>query len=200
MNIVTLRGVISEPAVFSHESRGNVYYKLFLTTTRLSGTEDTVRVLMHEPLLKTYDPEVGASVEIEGTMRSFNNKTGEGNRLYLSVLAKSITVTDLPAENRVELSGALCKEPIYRRTPLGREICDMMLAVPRLYGKADYLPIIAWGSQARIASELKIGDRVSIDGRFQSRQYIKVIDDVSYEKVAYEISATRIIPEIIPNA
>lgn len=192
MNVIFLRGTVSEPPVYSHESHGQRYYQLTVATTRLSGTEDHLRVLVPEPLLQMCGPEPGSRVATEGTLRSFNNKSGQGSRLVLSALAKSLTPTDEPSENRVELSGTLCKPPIYRRTPLGREICDLMLAVPRPYGRADYLPIIAWGTCARACADLTVGNAVSIEGRFQSRKYVKIIGEDSVERTAYEVSAIHV--------
>ena len=194
MNSILLRGAVSEAAVYSHESHGQQYYQLTLTTTRLSGTEDHLRVLLPETLLHSCDLGPGGRVALEGTLRSFNNKSGEGSRLILSALAKSLTPDDGASENCVELSGTLCKAPIYRRTPLGREICDLLLAVPRAYGRADYLPIIAWGSCARACADFAVGDAVIVEGRFQSRKYIKLIGDESVEKTAYEVSAVRVEP------
>ena len=196
MNSILLRGTVSEPPGYSHESHGQRYDQLTLSTTRLSGTEDRLRVLLPEALLQLYCPERGDAVTMEGTLRSFNNKSGQGSRLVLSALAKSLSPMEPGefAENRVELTGTLCKPPIYRRTPLGREICDLMLAVPRTYGRADYLPIIAWGICARACAELSVGDAVSVEGRFQSRKYVKQTDDGSVEKTAYEVSATHVEP------
>ncbi|MCL2029971.1 MAG: single-stranded DNA-binding protein [Oscillospiraceae bacterium] len=192
MNNVLLRGTVSEPAAYSHESHGRQYFQLILATTRLSGTEDLLRILLPEMLLQGCDPRPGDRVAVEGALRSFNNKSGRGSRLVLSALAKSLTLCDGPSENRVELAGTLCKPPVYRRTPLGREICDLMLAVPRPYGRADYLPIIAWGTCARVCADLGVGDAVSIEGRFQSRKYIKLVGDASEEKTAYEVSAVHV--------
>lgn len=198
MNSILLRGTVSEAAVLSHESHGQMYYQLVVSTTRLSGAEDSLRVLAPEAALRVYHPGAGERVEIEGALRSFNNKSGQGSRLVLSALAKSLQPTEEPSVNHVELSGTLCKAPIYRRTPLGREICDLIVAVPRPYGRADYLPIIAWGVCARMCSALPVGDPVFVEGRFQSRKYIKLIGDSSVEKTAYEISATRIEQESCP--
>lgn len=192
MNSILLRGTVIETASFSHDSHGQIYYQMILSTTRLSGAEDTLRVLVPEPLLHGFRPLARESVEMEGTLRSFNNKSGQGSRLVLSALAKSIRPTEEPSINQVELSGALCKNPIYRRTPLGREICDLIVAVPRPYGRADYLPIITWGVCARACSGLAVGGAILVEGRFQSRKYIKIIGEESVEKTAYEISATRV--------
>ena len=194
MNTILLRGAVSDAPAYSHESHGLRYHRLTLATTRLSGTEDHLRVLVPEDLLNTYTPILGDRVEIEGVLRSFNNKSGQGSRLVLSALAKSLRQTEAGevSENRVELSGALCKPPVYRRTPLGREICDLMVAVPRAYGRADYLPIIAWGICARASADFTVGDTVVVDGRFQSRKYVKLIGEESVEKTAYEVSAIHI--------
>ncbi len=193
MNMVFLRGEILQTAVFSHASHGTSYYQMIISTERLSGTCDNIKVLLSETVLQAHDLVIGEKVEIEGTIRSFNNKSGEGNRLILSVLAKEIRgATDEASENKVTIMGTLCKAPIYRKTPLGREICDLMIAVPRHYGRADYLPVIAWGVCARSGSELGIGDIINIEGRFQSRVYTKIIQGEPVEKIAYEISAVSL--------
>ncbi|MDR1736193.1 MAG: single-stranded DNA-binding protein [Oscillospiraceae bacterium] len=192
MNSILLRGVISEEARYSHESHGVRYFSLTISTVRLSGTRDISKVLISESALHMFSPGVGERVEIEGALRSFNNKSGQGSRLVLSTLAKVIRPSQESSENRVSVQGVVCKTPIYRRTPLGREICDLMIAVPRAYGRADYLPVITWGICARMSAELDVGDSVSVEGRFQSRSYVKNVGEESVEKTAYEISAIHI--------
>ena len=197
MNSIILRGRVSGLPRYSHESHQTRYYQMELTTTRLSGTEDILRVLLGEPLALAHaDLFPGESVELVGSLRSFNNKSGQGSRLMLSALAKALSHSELPSENRVLLSGTLCKPPVYRRTPLGREICDLMVAVPRRYGRADYLPVIAWGTCARLGAEKEVGDAITVEGRFQSRKYVKLLGDLGEERVAYEVSAVHIDGEI----
>ena len=152
-NDVLLEGTVSGQPEFSHENHGARFYRFFLEVPRLSGQTDLLPVLVPETLLSQVPG--GSALRVRGQLRSFNNRTGVGNRLVLSVYA---TEAETPAGqpcNRIVLSGALCKPPIFRKTPLGRSICDLMLAVPRRYGRADYLPVIAWGQLALRASRLK---------------------------------------------
>ena len=159
---------------------------------RLSGTPDTLPVLLPEPLLDTVQTE--APLRVQGQLRSFNNRSGVGNRLVLTVYAQAIQPGTGEPCNRILLSGALCKPPVFRRTPLGRSICDLMLAVSRRYGRADYLPVIAWGQLAVRAARLQVGDPLSLEGRVQSRAYRKVLEDGSIQdRVAYEVSAMHLL-------
>lgn len=195
MNTVFLRGAATDPAAFSHESHGVRYYQINVAALRLSGAHDVLRVLMSEDTLRSYCPRAGETVEVEGQLRSFNNKSGIGSRLVVSVLARDIRPGSGESENSVSLSGSLCKAPVYRKTPLGREICDLLVAVGRPYGRADYLPVICWGQTARTCAELEVGTRINIEGRFQSRNYIKQTGEDAVERVAYEVSATHVAPE-----
>ena len=138
--------------------------------------------------------EIGGRAYVTGQLRSFNNKSGHGNRLVITVLAQDIQPGCPESRNRILLSGTLCKPPILRRTPLGRSICDLMLAVGRRYGRADYLPVIAWGQLAVQAARLQVGDTLSLEGRVQSRTYRKVLEDgTAQERVAYEVSAMHLL-------
>lgn len=195
MNVVLLRGAVVNPAYFSHESHGVRYFQMDIAAMRLSGTQDVLRVLVPEDILRVFDPCTGDIVELEGQLRSFNNKSGVGSRLVVSVLARNLRPGTGESENSVLLCGSLCKDPVYRKTPLGREICDLLLAVPRPYGRADYLPVICWGQTARCCAELGVGARVTVEGRFQSRNYIKQTEGAAVERVAYEVSAVRVEPE-----
>ena len=133
-------------------------------------------------------------LRVRGQLRSFNNRSGVGNRLVLTVYAQAMEPGSGEPCNRILLSGALCKPPIFRRTPLGRSICDLMLAVSRRYGRADYLPVIAWGQLAVQAARLQVGDTLSLEGRVQSRTYRKVLEDgTAQERVAYEVSAMHLL-------
>ena len=151
--MVLLRGELTELPRFSHENHGRSFDRMTLEVERLSGVRDIIHVIADHALLEELDPTAGTMVEVEGQVRSFNNRTGEGRRLIISVYAASILACDGLPENRVYLRGRICREPVYRRTPLGREICDVMLAVERRYGRTDYLPCILWGSLARLAGE-----------------------------------------------
>ena len=191
-NEVLLEGTALEAPVLSHENHGTRFYRFPLEVPRLSGTPDTLPVLLPEPLLDTVQTE--APLRVQGQLRSFNNRSGVGNRLVLTVYAQAIQLGTGEPCNRILLSGALCKPPIFRRTPLGRSICDLMLAVSRRYGRADYLPVIAWGQLAVRAARLQVGDPLSLEGRVQSRAYRKVLEDGSIQdRVAYEVSAMHLL-------
>ena len=191
-NEVLLEGTALEAPVLSHENHGTRFYRFPLEVPRLSGTPDTLPVLLPEPLLDTVQTE--APLRVQGQLRSFNNRSGVGNRLVLTVYAQAIQPGTGEPCNRILLSGALCKPPIFRRPPLGRSICDLMLAVSRRYGRADYLPVISWGQLAVRAARLQVGAPLSLEGRVQSRAYRKVLEDGSIQdRVAYEVSAMHLL-------
>lgn len=191
-NEVLLEGTALEAPVLSHENHGTRFYRFPLQVPRLSGTPDTLPVLVPEALLTAVRLE--GPLRVRGQLRSFNNRSGVGNRLVLTVYAQDIQPGTGAPCNRILLSGALCKPPIFRRTPLGRSICDLMLAVSRRYGRADYLPVIAWGQLAIRAARLQVGDPLSLEGRVQSRAYRKVLEDGSIQdRVAYEVSAMHLL-------
>lgn len=187
-NAVTLHGRVASAPVLSHENHGEVFYAFGLTVCRLSGTPDHLNVLAGRPVLEQCPLEEGDEVTVEGEVRSFNNRSGQGSRLVITVYAKQLRREQGEDENHLELSGALCKAPIFRRTPLGRDICDMMLAVNRRYGRTDYLPCIAWGGLAHRCAAMEVGDRVRLEGRLQSRTYTKRLGDVQEERTAFEVS------------
>ena len=190
-NRAQLRGEVAGAPQFSHENHGITYERFPLSVRRLSGYSDVVNVLVPRPLLEEYPLAPGMEVEVEGEVRSFNNRSGTGSKLVITLLARRLGPGDGVHSNTLTLSGVLCKPPIVRKTPLGREICDLMLAVNRRYGRADYLPCIAWGALARRCGALGVGDGIRLEGRFQSRNYTKVVDGQSQERVAYEISVMR---------
>ena len=195
-NTAELRGTLEGPPELSHISRGMEYYSVTLSTRRLSGTRDRANVILPRSLLPCL-PEPGEKLWLRGELRSFNNRSGSGSRLVLYIFGQEAAPAEDPGEdkNEVALTGALCKPPIWRRTPMGREICDLMLAVNRRYGRSDYLPCIAWGKNAQAASLWEVGTGVSLLGRFQSRGYVKTTDSgESLEKTAYEVSVTAFLP------
>lgn len=194
-NRAELRGAAAEASRFSHESRGIRFHIFPLETVRLSGTPDRLNVLVRESMLLRQPVEAGDRVSVTGELRSFNNKSGVGNRLILTVLARELEIPAGPEdENHIVLTGALCKEPSLRVTPMGREICDIILAVPRRYRRSDYIPVIAWGQQARRLAEAPVGTQLTVRGRLQSREYVKVLDGESQRRMAFEVSAADVFP------
>ena len=190
-NEVILEGTPVGAPERSHENHGLVFFRQLLEVPRLSGTPDVLPLLLRQeqlPLLET-----GGPLRVEGQLRSFNNRGGSGRRLVLTVYVQALWPGEGETVNRIILDGTLCKPPIYRRTPLGRSICDLILAVPRSYGRADYLPVIAWGQVASQASGLSVGDALSLEGRVQSRVYRKVTDSGVEERVAYEVSVMQLL-------
>lgn len=177
----------------SHMNHGIQYDTFPLEVERLSGARDILNVVASRELLTACPIRLGESYRLTGEVRSFNNRSGVGSRLVISFFARAIAPDDGEPENRLELEGALCKAPILRRTPLGREICDLLLAVNRPYGRSDYLPCIAWGSLARSCGTLSVGDRVHLLGRLQSRTYRKLVDDHEEERTAYEVSMISLL-------
>ena len=190
-NRVELCGTVLEAPVLSHVNHGCAFYRFPLSVLRLSGQPDKLQIIAPQSLLASLPVSSGDTVTVLGQLRSFNNKSGQGSRLVLSVFAQSMTPGGTAPLNRIQLSGILCKQPVLRRTPLGREICDMILAVNRRYGRADYLPCIAWGAVAQQTAAMTTGDRLTIEGRVQSRTYTKVENGVSTERTAYEVSIMR---------
>ena len=192
-NRAELCGTAVQPPEFSHASRGIRFYTFPLETLRLSGTADRLNIVLRESMLPLV-PAAGERVRIRGELRSFNNRSGVGSRLVLTVYAREIDDGGGPDENHILLTGAICKTPNYRVTPMGREICDIILAVGRRYRRSDYIPVIAWGVQAREIVGCPVGTQLSVRGRLQSRTYAKVIDGVSYPRQAFEVSAADILP------
>jgi len=188
-NTIRVRGSLQELPVFSHENHGRQFYKFYLEVPRLSGTVDLLPVIAPRQLLMDIDPCAGGMLTVTGQIRSHNQRTDGVRHLMIFIFASAIVVEDGEPLNEVLLEGPLCKEPTYRRTPLGREICDAMLAVPRAFRRADYLPCILWGSTAQQVAACHTRDCVRICGRLQSRIYTKLTPDGPVEKTAYEISA-----------
>lgn len=188
-NCITLRGSLEQLPQFSHENHGIRFYRFFLEVPRLSGAVDTLPVIAAQSLVEAIDPFGGQMLTVTGQIRSHNSRTGQRRQLLVFVFAASITAEDGEPVNEVVLEGPLCRDPIYRRTPLGREICDVMLAVPRAFRRADYLPCILWGRTAQEISECACRDRIRILGRLQSRTYTKLTQEGPQERITYEISA-----------
>ncbi|MCX4303511.1 MAG: single-stranded DNA-binding protein [Clostridia bacterium] len=203
-NHLVLIGKIVSEKNYSHEIYGEKFYVFSLEVVRLSSTTDIIPITISERLLTNVDISIGREVKVEGQFRSYNSYENERNRLILTVFAKEIEeFVHNEAEdkelvtNEVELVGYICKKPIYRQTPFGREIADVLLAVNRAYNKSDYIPCIAWGRNARFCQNMEIGAEVKITGRVQSRSYEKKHEDGTTEtRVAYEVSiASMEVPE-----
>ena len=194
-NEVFLRGTVDSPLTYSHEVYGEGFYSFFIKIFRLSNISDRISVTVSERLIKDLDICEGMEVSVEGQFRSYNNYSQEGNRLILTVFARDIFLSDESGEknpNQIYLNGFLCKEPVYRTTPFGREITDLLLAVNRAYNKSDYIPCISWGRNARFSSTLEVGDNIKIWGRIQSREYQKKLsEEETITKTAYEISVSK---------
>ena len=187
-NRVLLCGTMAGAPVWSHSVRGQDFYRFPLEVLRLSGSSDVLNIVLRRGQLAAVEAAERSRIAVTGELRSFNNRRGEGAKLVLTVLAKEIALTDGPDENRVTLTGTLCKAPNPRVTPMGRDICDLMLAVNRHYGRSDYLPCICWGALARRAERWSVGTRLHLEGRFQSRRYIKMTPEGPVDRVAYEVS------------
>ena len=188
-NQITLRGSLLALPHFSHENHGKKFYRFTLEVPRLSGAIDLLPVVAEEEILNSLDLSGGEMLTVIGQVRSHNLRTDGIRRLLIFVFAQSIVCEDGEPINDVIIEGPLCKDPVYRRTPLGREICDVMLAVSRGYKRADYLPCILWGRTAAEGSACQIRDIIRICGRLQSRIYTKQTDNGPEERTAYEISA-----------
>ena len=188
-NEITLRGILQSLPQFSHENHDKRFLRFFLEVPRLSGAVDILPVVAEQETLNQLDPTAGGMITVTGQVRSHNQRTDGVRHLMIFVYATGIVAEDGEPINDVILEGPLCREPTYRLTPLGREICDAMLAVPRAFRRADYLPCILWGRIAQEVSKCHTRDVISIRGRLQSRIYTKMTEDGPQERTAYEISA-----------
>ena len=196
-NQVTMMGEIVSAFQFSHEVFGEGFYMVELAVSRLSNYSDYIPLMVSERLIDTEQDYTGQFIRISGQFRSYNRHEEKKNRLVLSVFVRELEFWDEIDENektnQIFLDGYICKEPIYRKTPLGREIADVLLAVNRSYGKSDYIPCICWGRNARFASGFTVGCHIQIVGRVQSREYVKRISEEEVEhRVAYEVSVSKV--------
>lgn len=189
-NRITLTGTLASLPEYSHQNHELKFFRFLLSVDRLSGTEDLLPVLAAEDVLAQADLFAGERFTIEGQIRSFNNREPVGRRLILCVYALSLTTTQEPMQNEAVLTGTVCKPPVYRQTPLGRQITDLCLAVPRLYRRTDYIPCILWGRTAMAAAEYPIGTELTLTGRLQSRTYLKNLGETSETRTAYELSVS----------
>lgn len=196
-NRAELRGIVEEEPVFSHEIFGEKFYLFILCSPRLSGVGDRIRVIVSERIMADCCIKKGFRLSVTGQFRSYNSCDGNASHLVLSVFAWDIAELCEEAyegaANSLYLNGYVCKEPVYRTTPFGREICDILLAVNRTYNKSDYIPVIAWGRNARFLRHATVGSNIKVWGRIQSRTYQKRLDDDEMvEKTAYEVSVGRL--------
>ena len=196
-NQVTIMGEVVSAFTFSHEVFGEGFYMVDVSVKRLSNSEDRIPVMISERLIDISQDYTGEFLMISGQFRSYNRHEEQRNRLVLSVFAREVEFIEEELDgaktNHILLDGYICKLPIYRKTPLGREIADLLLAVNRPYGKSDYIPCICWGRNARFASTFQVGEHVQILGRIQSREYVKKLTETETEKrVAYEVSVGKL--------
>lgn len=200
-NIVKIIGKITTPVKFNHEMYGEGFYNFEVEVPRLSESVDILQVTVSERLIMNMDISINSYVEISGQLRSYNRYINNASRLILTIFTREIRVLDdeeeryelLKHPNEIYLDGYICKPPVYRTTPFGREITDLLLAVNRPYNKSDYIPSIAWGRNARFCEKLLVGDHIKIWGRIQSREYQKRHDEEEVEtKIAYEVSIFKL--------
>ena len=196
-NCIVLHGQLQDIPQFSHENHGRRFFRFCMEVPRLSGAVDILPVIAEESLLLSLDPCGGEMLTVTGQIRSHNQRTDGVRRLIIFIFAASVVAEDGEPVNEVTLEGPLCKDPTFRRTPLGREICDAMLAVPRAFGRADYIPCILWGRTAQEIADCHTRDLIRVCGRLQSRRYTKQTDDGPVERIAYEVSALN--AEYIPE-
>ncbi|MBE5962461.1 MAG: single-stranded DNA-binding protein [Lachnospiraceae bacterium] len=196
-NQVSVAGEVISEFTYSHEVFGEGFYLVDVLVNRLSNSYDIIPIMVSERLIDVKQSCKGKYVEVSGQFRSYNRHEDNKNRLVLSVFAREIKVCDEEPEgvkpNYIFLDGYVCKPPVYRKTPLGREIADILLAVNRPYGKSDYIPCICWGRNARFAESFEVGGHIQVWGRIQSREYQKKVSESDFEKrVAYEVSVSKL--------
>lgn len=192
-NNVLIKGKIVKLPAYSHSVMGEGFFEMYVEVKRLSDETDVLPVTISERLIEGFN--LGDEIGISGQFRSYNKLEGEKSKLMLTIFVKElIDPNDIQAVNQINMVGYICKEPIYRTTPFGREICDVLLAVNRAYNKSDYLPCIAWGRNARFVKDLGVGEKLEVQGRIQSRRYQKKVEGNEVEtKVAYEISLSSVV-------
>lgn len=193
-NAVKISGEIVSDFTYDHEMYGEGFYKVFVQVTRISGNLDTIPVMVSDRIIDVNKNLTGEMVAIEGEFRSYNKHLLGANKLLLFVLCKKIEIVKYCMnEDEIFLRGFICKNPIYRKTPFKREISDLLIAVNRYYGKSDYIPCICWGRNARFVGQLEVGTHIEINGRIQSRGYVKLHEDGTEEqRTAYEVSVSKI--------
>lgn len=194
-NSIYVSGKVIEECEFSHEIYGEGFYLFKISSERLSDNEDILPITISERLIDKSKITIGTRVEVIGQLRSYNNYNSKKNKLVLTIFAREINLLEEETEqnpNQIFLNGFICKPPVYRKTPFGREISDILVAVNRAYNKSDYIPCIAWGRNARYLSTLGVGANIKLWGRVQSRKYQKKNGDIIEQRVAYEVSISKI--------
>ena len=196
-NQVTIMGVVASGFTYSHEVFGEGFYMADVLVKRLSNSNDRIPLMISERLIDVTQDYTGEAIKVYGQFRSYNRHEEQKNRLVLSVCVREVEFIDEELDgaktNHILLEGYICKKPVYRKTPLGREIADLLLAVNRPYGKSDYIPCICWGRNARYASGFEVGEHVQILGRIQSRDYVKKISETETQtRTAYEVSVSKL--------
>ena len=193
-NKLQLIGTIVKEPIYTHEVFGEGFYETVISVPRLSEQKDLIPITISDRLLARYEVKVGDKINIVGQFRSYNKLEGEKSKLLLTAFVRDVLPEDEGmSPNIIEITGFICKPPIYRTTPFKREICDVLIAVNRAYNKSDYIPCIMWGRNARFVQNMKVGDKLSVVGRIQSRTYVKNLgNDVLEERVAYEVSVSKI--------
>ena len=193
-NKIYLEGTVSSELKFSHEMYGEGFYTFSLDVMRLSDTTDSLCITVSERIITNIDLSIGNDVIVDGQLRSYNKFVDGSNRLILTVFARNIEPCEERSKNPNEifLDGYICKAPVYRTTPFGREIADVLLAVNRAYNKSDYIPTIAWGRNSRFCQTLEVGENIRVWGRLQSREYQKKVgENETVKKIAYEVSISK---------
>lgn len=195
-NKLQLIGTLVKEPIYTHEVFGEGFYETVIAVPRLSEQKDYVPITISDRLLARHEVKVGDKINLVGQFRSYNKIEGERSKLLLTAFVRDLLPIDEAAcPNSIEITGYICKTPIYRTTPFKREICDVLIAVNRAYNKSDYIPCIMWGRNARFVQNMQVGEKLTVTGRIQSRVYVKNLgDDKIEERVAYEVSVSKIIP------
>lgn len=195
-NKLQLVGTVVKEPIYTHEVFGEGFYETVVAVPRLSEQKDFIPITISDRLLARHEVQVGDKINLVGQFRSYNKIEGEKSKLLLTAFVRDLLpIDETVTPNSIEITGYICKPPIYRTTPFKREICDVLIAVNRAYNKSDYIPCIMWGRNARFVQNMKVGEKLTVVGRIQSRTYIKNLgDDRSEERVAYEVSVSKINP------
>ncbi len=195
-NKLQLVGTVVKEPIYTHEVFGEGFYETVVAVPRLSEQKDFIPITISDRLLVRHEVQVGNKINLVGQFRSYNKIEGEKSKLLLTAFVRDLLPMDeTVTPNSIEITGYICKPPIYRTTPFKREICDVLIAVNRAYNKSDYIPCIMWGRNARFVQNMKVGDKLAVVGRIQSRTYVKNLgEDKSEERVAYEVSVSKINP------